>query len=253
MHPKIPLPDRRRLLAAGAAAIALGGTPGRPRAADAVPRLLRPPAAMSLRYAGYYEAGSQPVRIADALCEFKPAGDRYTLQMRVASPFASLSYESEGQLDEFGLHPRLYREVRKLPLRGPRERAVTYYEGSPPAEPASESVPRVALPAGGQDRLSVLIQMPLLARARPERVTPGSRWRVAFASFEHVEEVQLAIGDTEVVTLGHQRVRAQRVRRTESVAGTPDIDFWMADDAERSPVVIRFEDDGRALRFERTG
>ncbi len=35
--------------------------------------------------------------------------------------------------------------------------------------------------------------------------------------------------------------------------GTPDIDFWMADDAERAPVIIRFEDDGRALRFERTG
>jgi hypothetical protein len=253
MYPKTLMFNRRQLLGAGAAALALTGSPGGARAADPVPKLAQPPAAMSLRFAGYLEAGGHPVRIADALCEFKPAGDRYTLLMRVASPFASLSYESEGLLDEYGLHPRLYREVRKLPLRGPRERSVAYYEGNPPAEPPADAVPRVALPAGGQDRLSVLIQMPLLARARPDRIVPGSRWRVAFASFDHVDEVQLAVGNTEEVVLGSQRVRAQRVRRTESVAGTPDIDFWMADDAERAPVVIRFEDDGRALRFERTG
>ena len=47
-------------------------------------------------------------------------------------------------------------------------------------------------------------------------------------------------------------VRAQRVRRigTDTAAPT-NIDFWMSADEERSPVVIRFEDDGRALRFVR--
>ena len=47
--------------------------------------------------------------------------------------------------------------------------------------------------------------------------------------------------------------RAQRVRRVGTDTAAPTkIDFWMSVEADRAPVVIRFEDDdGRALRFVR--
>lgn len=294
-----PLPARRAMLRIAAAGLLLPGFAARlPAAEVATPRLQAPPSPLLLRYAGFLESGGGPgMRIAQAQCEFVPSGARYALSMKVSSPLAQLAYESSGLLDQFGLHPRHYRESRKLPLRGNREKAVEFIEGadaqsarrspstSEPSAPASSpGVPSAStpapssgapsasspapssgassasapvphqrvIPAGAQDRLSVLIQMSLLARSDPHRAEPGATWQVTFAGFDGVDTVRLQVGDVEEVDLNATTVRAQRVRRIGSDTAAPtNIDFWMSADEERSPVVIRFEDDGRALRFVR--
>lgn len=257
-------PARRSLLRIAAAGLLLPGFAARlPAAEMAAPRLQAPPSPLLLRYAGFLESGGGPgMRIAQAQCEFVPSGARYALSMKVSSPLAQLAYESSGLLDQFGLHPRHYRESRKLPLRGNREKAVAFVEGAdaqsapqPPAAPSAASPsppPQRVIPAGAQDRLSVLIQMSLLARSDPRRAEPGATWQVTFAGFDGVDTVRLQVGEVEEVDLDATTVRAQRVRRigTDTAAPT-NIDFWMSADEERSPVVIRFEDDGRALRFVR--
>jgi hypothetical protein len=247
---------RRSLFRVTAAGLLAPGFAGRlPAAEVAAPRLLTPPSPLLLRYVGLLEsAGGPGVRIAQAQCEFVPSGARYALSMKVSSPLAQFGYESSGLLDQFGLHPRHYRESRKLPLRGNREKAIEFVEGTgassaPPSTPAPQQ--RV-IPAGAQDRLSVLIQMSLLARSDPRRAQPGAVWQVMFAGFDGVDTVRLEVGEVEEVELDATTVRAQRVRRTGTDTAAPtNIDFWMSADEERSPVVIRFEDDGRALRFVR--
>lgn len=243
---------RRRFLAGAGAALLVAAVARPSRAQSDAPRLATPPAPWSLQYAGFLETRRPPgLRIAHGHCDFRPEDGRYALAMKISSPLATLAYESSGVLDEFGLHPRHYRETRRLPLRAPREKSIEFVEGATTSAPGE----RHAIPFGAQDRLSVLIQMSLLARADPRRARPGAVWKVVFAGFDGVDEVRLQVGDVETVELDGANVRAQRVRRigTDTAAPTK-IDFWMSADADRAPVVIRFEDDdGRALRFVRAG
>jgi hypothetical protein len=209
------------------------------------------PAPLELDYVAFLDTGAESARIGSAHLVFRTEGARYLLTLAIRSPLAALTYESAGLIDAEGLHPRRYREVRKVLVRPPRERVVLFDEAGGPSEPDERAQPaeRLAIPRGAQDRISVLVHVGLLAREQPRRVEAGSEWPLRFATFDSVERTRLAFGPSETIDVDGERVHATRVRRLAAEAGATSIDFWLADDATRTPVVLRFEDDGRVLRF----
>ena len=200
-------------------------------------------------YDGWLLSDGQPAtRIARAVWRWEPDGEAYRLAMEIDSALIRLTYESVGRLEPDGLRPLRYRESRKLPMRAARERVLRFDEAGPSAAGGEGGDPLV-LPPGGQDRLSVVMQLALLARARPARFSPGSEWVLPLASWRSVDDARFAVGPHETVDAGGRSLSAQRIRRVAAEADQAGIELWLADDAARTPVVIRFDDDGRALRF----
>jgi Protein of unknown function (DUF3108) len=207
------------------------------------------PAALELSYAGYWgDTADSNARIASARYQFRPSGGEYQLSMRITSALANLNYESAGLLDEAGLHPRRYSENRRLPLRDGREKFVNYDEAERADGDGVLTGDRMTVPRGTQDRVSLLMQVSLLARAYPKRFTPGSEVQMHYATLTQVGAVTMKIGAAEDIRIGGGTVSAQRVQRAQQDS-RGSIDFWLGTDALRTPVVIRFEDDGHSLRF----
>ena len=242
---------RRAALSALLSAAVLGARPA--RAAEPVAGLRMPvtTAALDLQFSGYWgDVVDANSKIASARYQFSPNAGMYELKMRVNSALATLSYESSGVLDEAGLHPRTYREVRKLPLRGDREKSVRFEESAQVDGDGALQGDRFIVPRGTQDRVSLLMQISLLARAFPQRFIAGSEVQVHYATLSQVGAATLKVGAVEDVDVGGRTVKAQRLRRINDDAHGA-IDFWLGTDAQRAPVVIRFEDDGHTLRFVR--
>ncbi len=253
--PPHPRAGRRRWLQWSAA---LGATllaarhAGQPaHAAPLAPMRAGRPQPLALEYDGYLDLGGNPMRIARGRLQFVPSGADYRLTMNVDSAIAELAYESTGQLEPQGLHPLRYRESRRIGGRSPRERSVRF-DAAPPPAPADGSTaaePVLVVPAGAQDRISLLVQLSLLAQANPKRFAEGAELELALAGLEHVDQIRLRVGPVErVETAGGVR-EAQRIRRFGEEPGSAGLEFWLGSDALRTPVVIRFDDDGRSLKF----
>ncbi len=222
---------------------ALAATRALAAEAAAAPRVATPQP-FELDYDGYLDT----MRIARGHLSFAPSAGGYKLSLRVDSLFAHLAYESEGTVDASGLHPRRYAESRRIGPRQPRERTVAFRrEGEPATDAGGADV--LVVPRGTQDRLSVIVQVSLIARAETQRFVEGSRWTMPYGGFERVDRLQLVVGAVETVDTASGTARAQRVHKiVDDPASTP-LDFWLATEGARQPVVLRFEDDGRVLRF----
>jgi hypothetical protein len=98
---------------------------------------------------------------------------KYSLQTEARSSLFGkvLDHRSEGTLDEYGLAPATYYEkrIRKDPTTTRFERAARRIE-------FEDGKTSHAIRGGEQDRSSVTWQLAALARAAPEKFTPGSEW-----------------------------------------------------------------------------
>jgi hypothetical protein len=252
--------SRRTGLRAGVAvlAVGLGGLYARRARAADDERTPTAPAglgalaanARELTFDGWIESDGQPPRrIAQAAWRWAPRAEGYRLTMEVDSAWATLVYESSGRLGSDGLRPQRYREVRKSPMRATKERVLSFDEAVAQTDAAGQEGERLALPLGGQDRLSVVMQWSLLAQAQPARIAAGIELTLPLASWRAVETARFIVGGHESVDLGARTLQAQRIRRATTEADQTGIELWLADDAQRTPAVIRFGDEGRALRF----
>lgn len=232
------------IASAGIGALAVASGPSRAAAAH--------PGEVAIDYAGYLGQDGDTTRIGRARLVFAAEQERYRLALEVTSLFVHMRYESVGALHAAGLRPRAYRETRRLPGRSPKVRAVRLDDGSRDSEPSlEEDVTRLlSVPVGTQDRVSLLWQASLLMRQR--QLSPGRPWRVHFATFEAVEQAVFDVGRTEPLRLGRRTVNALHLARTGLAADATAIDLWLADDAAATPVVFRFADEGRTLRFVAT-
>jgi len=251
-----PLPAGAREDEAPAGA-APGGQGGLPRPADRAPQPGRA-AASGLPlpptgdwhfhvYFGGYEKG---LKVAVLEYAIEHDGRRYLIRSAAhAEGLAALVYSgvlsqrSEGGLTPAGLVPTRYWEQRgKRPERWvnlDHRRREVVFSGHPP----------LPLVEGVQDRLSALVQLGLLARARPERFTAGKAVefpelgtsRIASARYE-------SRGDAVLKTdSGNRRVlHLERVAPRD--ANDPRIEVWLGYDLHLLPLRLRVTDaKGRVL------
>lgn len=202
------------------------------------------------RFGVYYGSHERGMRVASLELSLQIDERRYLLQSAgraeglVALVWSGvLAQRSEGQVTRAGLSPERYWEQRgKRPERwaalDQRRRQIAFSSG--------ESVPLVD---GVQDRLSVMVQLGLLARARPDRLAAGRALELPELHSRRVERARwLSHGEDELHGPGGA-LRTLRLERTGPYE--PDdarVDLWLGYDLQMMPVRLRLSDpDGRVL------
>lgn len=202
------------------------------------------------RFGVYYGEYERRLRVAslDFSIEIDPQGYVIASAGRAEGVVAMvwsgvLSQRSEGALTPAGLVPRRYWERRgKRPERwaeiDARRREVAFS--------GSEPVPLVD---GLQDRLSVLVQLGLMARANPDRFAAGREIEIPELHSRRIERSRyLSRGAVSLKAAGSGR-RALHLERTGPYdADDARIDLWLGYDLQLLPIRLRLSDpDGRVL------
>ena len=226
-----------------------GSGPGAARPAAPAGRAVAGWPSLDLDFGGYYGQSGPATRVAQAHYRFTPEAGRYRLEFEVRSGLGNLRFESEGAIDAQGLRPERYLEYRQLMFKRPSSRERRFVrEGQAPAD--GEDVLRV--PAGTQDRLSLVAQVSWLARSQPRLVAPGAHLSVPLATWNAVDPIDLQVEAAQDVSLeGGGKVAARRFRRLNDADEQGALEFWLAEDRERLPTQISFIDTPLHLRFVR--
>jgi hypothetical protein len=155
----------------------------------------------------------------------------------------ALSQASTGRLGTDGMEPERYVEQRGRRAERwtsvDRATGVALFSGGE----------RVPLVAGVQDRLSLLLQLGLIARAQPQRMAAGQRIEVPeLGSRGIAPAVFLSRGDESLATGGGPLRALHLERRDGNPARDPRVDVWLGYDHGMTPVRIRLTDPaGRVL------
>ena len=196
-------------------------------------------------YGDYTE--NRPIAVLDYIIEHADGHYRLRTEGR-AEGLLSLFYSgvlaqaSSGLVTADGLQPERYAERRgsRAERWASVDRArheITYSGGE-----------RAALVDGLQDRLSVLVQLGLMARATPERFAAGASVEFSETSLRDVERSRYASLGDEVL---HTDAGALRALHLERVAprkpGDPVIEVWLGYDRGLIPVRIRISEGSRVL------
>lgn len=250
----------RRACVAGLAALA-AGMPGagraqsdaartQPEAAGSPSGALPAPAEGRWRFGVYYGSHERGMRVASLDLSMQLEGPRYLLQSAgraegvVAMVWSGvLAQKSEGLVTPAGLVPERYWEQRgKRPERWAaldhRRREISFSSSDP-----------VPLVDGVQDRLSVLVQLGLLARARPDRFAAGRTLEMPELHTRRVERSRYVSRGDDLLRTARGSLRALHLERTGPYE--PDdarIDLWLGYDLRMMPARLRLSDpDGRVL------
>ncbi|WP_342115210.1 DUF3108 domain-containing protein [Pseudoduganella sp. OTU4001] len=150
-----------------------------------------------------------------------------------------LEHRSEGTLDEYGLAPATYYEkrIRKDPT-------TTRFDRNAHRIQFEDGKVSYAIRGGEQDRSSVTWQLAALARATPDKFTPGSEWSFFVAgrrdgdvwTFRVVGNETMdsaALGDLKVLHFSRKPVGSHEQQ----------VDLWLAPGLDWYPARIRFKEE----------
>lgn len=150
-----------------------------------------------------------------------------------------LTQSSEGRLSAAGLEPERYAEQRG---RRPERWASVDRAAGRVSFSGGESLPMVA---GVQDRLSVLVQIGLIARASPARVEAGSALELPELGSRSIERARYESRGEVTLTTARGPIRALHLERVAPRrAEDPRVEVWLGYDRGMLPVRIRLTDVG---------
>jgi hypothetical protein len=235
---------------ASAAVGAAAPRPG-PAAAPPGPALPPLPASQQHRFRVYWGDYTEARSVARLEYRLVSDGEHYEVRTSAeAEGLISLVYAgtltqvSTGRLGPGGLEPLRYAEQRG---RRP-ERAVGFDPVARRLVPTGGRGPSVPMPPGTQDRLSVLYQIGLLARAEPHRFVAGATRELPVATLREVRLERFEVVGDEWLLASGGPIRALHLHRPPP-PGTDDprIDVWLGYDLEMLPVRLRVEDADRRV------
>ena len=150
-----------------------------------------------------------------------------------------LEQRSEGTVDDYGLAPSQFVEKRFR-----KEAATTTFKRDSKTIVFSEGDDSYPLKGGEQDRNSTVWQLVSIARATPEKFTPGSEWSFFVAGRRDAEPWTFKVVKQETVATGQGLVEAVHLIK----APPPDkkgqqVDLWLAPSLEWYPVKVTFADE----------
>lgn len=213
-------------------------------AAEADP--FRPPASATLHYDTFYNGmPNQTGTIVWSNLD----GQRYRLSVAFALPFVGrFAYASEGRIGTDGLAPDRYTEERSR-----RDPVLTQFDrlATPPQARFSRGAAPLALPAGAQDRFSVLIQLAALINGAPARYRPGVAHRFFVLDSNSGEPWTMVVAGEETVMSHGQAIPALHLVRAPRREGdTRRIDVWLAGSMQWLPVrLVQTEPDGTQIEL----
>lgn len=176
----------------------------------------------------------------DAVLSWRAAGGKYTLRADTRAMFVGniLENRSEGLIDGFGIAPVQFYEKR---IR--HDPYTTTFDRAAKTITFTESKEVYPLKGGEQDRSSVSWQLVAVARAAPDKFTPGSEWTFFVAGRRDAEPWTFKVVKHESVTTGVGKVDAVHlVKLPPPDSKDQTLDIWLAPSQEWYPVRLRFTD-----------
>jgi hypothetical protein len=176
----------------------------------------------------------------DAVLSWRVGGGKYTLRADTRAMFVGniLENRSEGLIDGFGVAPNQFYEKR---IR--RDPYTTTFDRAAKAIRFTESKEVYPLRGGEQDRSSVSWQLAAVARAAPDKFTPGSEWTFFVAGRRDAEQWTFRVVKHDSVRTGLGQVDAVHlVRLPPPDSKDQKLDIWLAPAHEWYPVRVRFTD-----------
>jgi hypothetical protein len=225
--------------------------PSTPQAAGdstsvAPPPVLPPPQPVARRFRVFFGDYHDGQSVAELAYSLEIADGRYRLQSQARAVgltalfwSGALTQQSTGRIGPQGLEPERYTEQRG---RRPERWASADRVAGTASFSGGE---RAALPPGTQDRLSVLVQLGLIARAQPQRLLAGRHLDLPEFGNRAIATVRyVSLGD-EVLATDEGQLRTLHLRRQDGDSGrATTIDIWLGYDQGLMPVRIRLTDPG---------
>jgi len=152
-----------------------------------------------------------------------------------------LEQRSEGTLDEYGLAPATFYEKRFR-----KDPTTTRFDRGTHRIEFEDGKVSYAIRGGEQDRSSVTFQLAVLARATPEKFTPGSEWTFFVAGRRDGEPWTFRVVGHETMEsagLGEQKVL--HISRKQGGSHEQQVDLWLAPELDWYPArILLKEEDG---------
>lgn len=169
------------------------------------------------------------------------AGDgKYAIASDTTVPLFGkiVEHRSEGALDDYGLAPVSFYEKRFR-----KEPSTTTFRRASKTIVFAESSESYPLKGGEQDRASAQWQLAAVARAAPERFTPGSEWAFFVAGRRDAEPWIFKVTGRETVHTGQgELVALHLVKAPPPDAQGQRVDLWLAPSLDWYPVKVSFAD-----------
>lgn len=167
---------------------------------------------------------------------------KYALAAQTKVPLFGvvLDSKSDGLVDDFGLAPQTASEKRYR-----KEATTVTFKRDAKTISFSESDLSYPIKGGEQDRTSAPWQLAAVARAAPEKFTPGSEWVFFVAGRRDAEAWTFKVVNQEAVQTGQGEVNALHLVKQPPAEGhghDQQIDIWLAPSLEWYPVRIRLVD-----------
>jgi hypothetical protein len=177
----------------------------------------------------------------DAVVSWRVTGERYVLTESTRATLLGkiLEHRSEGSIDSFGIAPHIFYEKRFR-----KEPATTTFNRAAKTITFTEGDERYPIKGGEQDRSTATWQLLSIARAAPDKFTPGSEWTFFVAGRHDAEAWTFKVVGEERIATGSGEVAAVHLSKAPPADSKDQtVDLWLAPSLDWAPVRLRFTDD----------
>jgi hypothetical protein len=168
-----------------------------------------------------------------ARLDWQQDGQRYEAQLAIAVPgLRERVQQSTGAIGAAGLAPERFSD--RL-----RSEQATHFDRGSGRVVFSNNRPQADWVAGMQDRLSVLLQLAMLAAAQPARFAPGTQVALPTATTRDADEWIFHVRDEEDLDLPGGRVHTLKLERLPRSEYDQRLELWLSPGQAYAPVRLR--------------
>jgi hypothetical protein len=176
----------------------------------------------------------------DAVISWRKGDGKYSLTSDTrATLFGKiLENRSHGLIDSFGIAPQEFFEkrIRKDPW-------TTTFNRDSKTITFTESKVSYPIKGGEQDRSTAPWQLLAMARAHPDKFTPGSEWTLFVAGRRDAEPWTFKVVRPETIRTGLGSLETIHLTKNPPAdSKDQDVDIWLAPSQDWFPVRLRFTD-----------
>ena len=198
----------------------------------APPTAFRIPASVRLHYKVEAQSRQIPWQAAGEL-RWRQDGRSYQADLEVRAPFLpKRTQQSTGGITAQGLAPLRFSD------KGRNEEAA-HFEREQGKVSFSNNRPDAALAAGGQDRLSVMLQLGAMIAAAPHKFPPSTSIAIQTAGTRDAETWLFTVEGTETLQLPGGTVQALKLTRAPRKEFDQRVELWLAPSMDYVPVRLR--------------
>lgn len=179
---------------------------------------------------------------ADAELRWEVRGDDYLAKLEISAFLVGSRVQtSQGRVGPQGLLPSRFGDRRR------RTENAAHFDQDGRRLRFSNNTPDAPLLPGGQDRLSVFLQLGSMLRARPQAFGPGQPITLQVTGTHGADLWSFTVGASERLSLPAGQLDAVRLTRAPRREYDQKVELWLAPSLQYLPVRIRITDhDGSA-------